>query len=343
MKPFQQGLSVVRKGRSWGIIDAKGNFLVPYGKYKSISDEGFINGYCAVSADVDKTGYIDRSGKLVIPCEYSLCEPFDDQGYAYVETKSYRGDSYMIKANGEKIKLPPDVKPGIQQHGIYDRSGKLIEKVDNVTIGKLSDGLIRVQRIVEHGEFKYGYLDRNGKVVIPFQFSYQPGDFSDGLAIVYPKDNTNFDYAYIDKTGKVVLEIKKGSLQQFSGSRESRYYNFSNGVALSRYNVNGNQATLLFKDGSVKGFNDILKHPKAATATFASMENGYILFIIANSLGLADKNGTVIIEPKFRSLTFFDPVSNLAQASYESSGVSVTGFVDIKGTFVIVKGSSSTF
>ena len=54
----------------------------------------------------------------------------------------------------------------------------------------------------------WGYIDREGKLVIPCQFK-KAGSFSDGYAVV-DKSGTGLpsDYGYIDKTGKFILTAK---------------------------------------------------------------------------------------------------------------------------------------
>lgn len=55
---------------------------------------------------------------------------------------------------------------------------------------------------------KYGYVDKDGKVVIPYQFK-SASSFSDGLARVSVVDNksmTGQRFGYIDKTGQFVIK-----------------------------------------------------------------------------------------------------------------------------------------
>ena len=58
---------------------------------------------------------------------------------------------------------------------------------------------------------KYGYIDKNGKVVIEPQFDYAY-PFSEGLAHV----NKDAKYGFIDKSGKVVIEPQFDEAGAFS-------------------------------------------------------------------------------------------------------------------------------
>ena len=66
-----------------------------------------------------------------------------------------------------------------------------------VDIGVFSEGLVVVTRTGA----KYGFMDKNGSVVIPCEWD-SAGTFSEGLALV--KDD-NGKWGYIDKTGTVVI------------------------------------------------------------------------------------------------------------------------------------------
>ena len=63
---------------------------------------------------------------------------------------------------------------------------------------------------------KYGYIDKKGKVVIPFKYTYL-GSLSEGLIGA----ELNGKFGYLDRTGKVIIPFKFGT-----------FNNFQNGVAL---------------------------------------------------------------------------------------------------------------
>lgn len=70
-----------------------------------------------------------------------------------------------------------------------------------------TDGLAAVQK-----QGKWGYIDQNGKVVIPFTYEEEADNFSEGLALV-KKDGKS---GYIDKKGDVVIPF------QFDGANKFR-------------------------------------------------------------------------------------------------------------------------
>ena len=68
-------------------------------------------------------------------------------------------------------------------------------------------------RVYDKETKKYGYVDKTGKVVIPFEHDYQAGNFYDGLAVAY--DATNAYYGYMDKTGKIVIPCQYAVAKDF--------------------------------------------------------------------------------------------------------------------------------
>lgn len=95
--PFKEGLAIVRKGNSYGVINSKGEMVIPYNLYRFANfgttlDEpvpGFQNGSCVVqNPETGLLGVIDKHGKLLIPCDYLVAHPFDNEGWARVTTTS---------------------------------------------------------------------------------------------------------------------------------------------------------------------------------------------------------------------------------------------------------------
>ncbi|MEY8402787.1 WG repeat-containing protein [Oscillospiraceae bacterium 44-34] len=88
----------------------------------------------------------------------------------------------------------------------------LDQNLDVVDDGKsdFHDGLAMVYNRETQ---KYGYVDKTGKVVIPFEHNSSAGAFNDGLAVVY--DAANAFYGYMDKTGKVVIPSQYTAAKDF--------------------------------------------------------------------------------------------------------------------------------
>lgn len=202
---FSEGAASVCKDGHWGVIDKKGNVMIPF-KYEALGS--FSEGLARVKIN-NKYGFINKQGIIAISAQYDFANDFCD-GFATVA----RNDS--SSATGLRS-------------GFIDRQGKLIAPMEyEVLAASFSEGLISVAAPVHNsaGEWvgwRYGYLDTNGTLVVPTIY-YSAAPFSDGLAMVnIPEgwDGTAGSaginrYGFIDKHGKVVVPLKYTSASMFS-------------------------------------------------------------------------------------------------------------------------------
>ena len=87
---------------------------------------------------------------------------------------------------------------------LLDYSGNVLGEYDHVD--RFSDGLAAVKK-----DKKYGYIDTQGRVVIPLEYDTTYG-FSEGLAPV-KKDGK---WGYIDTQGRVVIQLEYDKAGSFS-------------------------------------------------------------------------------------------------------------------------------
>lgn len=80
-RPFREGLMPVLVGDQWNYINEQGQVVdLNRGRFMYVFD--FFEGLAAVmDKDTMKVGYIDTTGKLVIPCQY---DAYDSMGGVYV-------------------------------------------------------------------------------------------------------------------------------------------------------------------------------------------------------------------------------------------------------------------
>jgi TonB family protein len=137
-----------------------------------------------------KYGYIDKTGKMVIPLMYDDAHKFSE-GLAAV----------WVSVDC------PDLKVGCHLYGYIDKSGQMVLPLQYSGADNFSEGLARV----EIGG-KSGYIDKTGKMVIPLMYD-AASDFSEGLAAVWVIGQR---YGYIDKTGKMVLPPQYDNAEHFA-------------------------------------------------------------------------------------------------------------------------------
>ncbi|MDE7414248.1 MAG: WG repeat-containing protein [Muribaculaceae bacterium] len=266
LENFSEGLASIMIGGKYGFIDKSGKLVIP-AKYSVL--DSFSEDLARVEIG-GKWGFVDKSGKLIIPAEYNYADSFSD-GLA------------IVKIGGK--------------WGVIDKSGKLVipAKYDNA--GDFSEGLADVKI----GE-KWGFINKRGKLVIPAKYDYV-SDFSDGLARV----EIGGKWGFIDKRGKLVIPA------EYDGC-----WKFSDGLA--RVEIGGKMG---FIDKSGK-----LVIP-AEYDYYWDFSEGLAGVEIGGKFGFIDKSGKLVIPAEYDYCDLF------------SDGLAIVkigenyGFIDKSGKLVI--------
>ena len=248
----------VVKDKKCGYIDKTGRLIIPF-KFDGADD--FSEGLAGVSID-GKSGYIDETGKFVISPPSLSGFPFSS-GMALVVIRDFEKDHLHM-----------------HKLGYINRSGKLViqrkEALDSKSLHIsykelfFSEGLVSVE---QNG--KVGFIDKAGKQIIPpIYAAAQP--FSEGLAAVRIKGK----YGYIDRSGKMVIP------PQFEDAGP-----FSEGLAL--INPNGNQWGYIDKSGQlvINGEEFVLARAFSEGLAAVMGKN--------DKYGFIDKTGKFVIQPHF--------------------------------------------
>ena len=170
-EPFSEGLAqgFIYDTGKYGYINKSGIYVIAP---KFNGARGFSEGLASVCIGAGnayvgggKWGYINKKGKIVITPQYDWPGAFKN-GLAFVQMGDPKTGKYgVINKSGEYV-----VKPQFNSH---------------VGVAFL-EGLARVY-IGDSGPFEpgneWGYIDEQGKIVIPLQFADARG-FSEGLAAV---------------------------------------------------------------------------------------------------------------------------------------------------------------
>lgn len=230
-KPFSDGRAAVAIGQKyevkWGFIDQRGQYIVRP-QYDGVDDfdHGTAVAYtCDENPDSVATRrfIINKEGKVIYKGPWTS----DDLFYTVKNGK--------IDISAEELKwtkfsnglapVPFEGKNGLTSYGYIDKTGKVIIKPQFADAKQFSDGFAAISVEVKergHNRNKWGYVDKTGKMVIQPQFADNPGDFTEGLALVsieIPEskqrqliaegiDDSNKRYGFIDKKGKFVIEPK---------------------------------------------------------------------------------------------------------------------------------------
>lgn len=349
---FNAGGAEIRKGSSSALIDAAGNFVVPYNTYNLSSifvagPVGYIvryNGmYQFANINGNWGGYINAGGRVLMTKDVKtgVTDFTDNKLLVKTNNSSAKGVTYTYYTPDGKIfntsQLLEHVVDGI---GIVrttvDNGNKNIyvyKKLTGETISAsyddaspFSDGMARVGLKDAFGILKYGYINTTGKLVVPCMFSEVPGDFSGGFARVQPKDKSAFEYAFINKAGDIVFKqtgadvVKNGKFDHFTNY----------GLAFSERNVMDTTFTIVsnadffralglpadswFVQAGIYTEGEV--NPKLIFSTRAA-RSPYTQMPVYGFINLATKK---VVMPVFDfmnitgSSMYFDPVSHLAYA-----------------------------
>ena len=126
-----------------------------------------------ISADGWKYGYIDLTGKLVIPMDYTLMSGNFLGNYAAVDKSWSTGNNAR----------------SISRYGLIDRNGNIILPLKYVDIipyngnyfNEYGFAVAYIYGDNGNGNELYGAVDKNNNIVIPFEYE-QIGEFIDGKA-----------------------------------------------------------------------------------------------------------------------------------------------------------------
>ena len=255
---FHEGLTDCWDGKKLGFVDEKGRMKIPARFAVTPYQSGFYEGLSAVGIDFGKWGFIDKTGKFVIPPKYFQARQFHD-GLAAVGTwKDGHGYTWaFIDHKGRQVgPVFNDVKDfqdgfaivslvsKTEQAGVMSKDGKLTV-IDAWELDDYQEGLMG---FVKNG--LAGFMDKSGKVVIQAKFA-GVGKFSEGLAPVILNDQPNevskdrFEHRYysndkdrfvgfIDRTGELVIPARfriDHSSTSFINDEKS---SFKNGLAVLR-------------------------------------------------------------------------------------------------------------
>ncbi len=233
-----EGLCKVRKDGKFGYIDYSGKQVIP-GQFDNARQ--FVNGLAAVSMG-DQWGYVDKSGHYAINPQFSEAGNFVNQ-VAVVQSD--------------------------EKWGLIDKSGRFAIRPIFDAIGK--DGFVDGLAVAKLGD-KIGYIDRHGKFAIAPQFD-DADSFSEGLALV----RLGRKWGYINTSGKIVINPQFDVGSRFIGGNAF--------VAMS-----GHQGTINKNGQYVINPGQYRLNPVAGAAGLLEVKS-------SDGIGLMSRDGSGIMQP----------------------------------------------
>jgi hypothetical protein len=210
---FSEGLAGVAVERKYGFINRAGEMVIaprfgvregPRHPNLIVSSGRFAEGLACVSVnETDSYGYVNKKGEFVIPAKFSRAQEFSEGlawvvegGRSGVEPKvgwiDKAGRWVVTKVNGRDFSTHPD--------SFY----YTIAALD----WRYSEGLVPFVVPIGNTDALWGYMDKQGKVVVKPEKFKRLGPFIGGVAWVDFSWTANQDYGYIDKQGRFIWRLK---------------------------------------------------------------------------------------------------------------------------------------
>ncbi len=273
---FNEGLALVKIGGHSGFIGKTGETVIEpqFGD----ASQPFFDGLAMVQAATGKCGYIDRFGRYEIEpvydwaCPFSegialvrvagkygyitkngtfLVEPRYEHANSYSEGHAgvYDGDRWYVLNRSGAIAFGPFGSAGEFREGVanvWHEGGEALLRSDGTIVSPRGVDWLSQYFSCGRIEFsrsdKYGYLDRDGNVVIPPMYD-EASFFQEGLAGV----KLNGRWGYIDTSGAMVIEprfdkasfFKEGGLAYVEVRGKSCYIDRSGNVVLETSFIKG--------------------------------------------------------------------------------------------------------
>jgi hypothetical protein len=319
---FYNGYAAVRftyDNNSWGMIDNEGTVIVP-GIYGYVFNE--LNGMIKV-ADSQLYGFYNITGELVVPVEY-------------VGTSFYYDDRVILES----------MKMGIKHYEVADANGTIIFDSGTREISPYQDGLARRYNDAgfatyynTDGELEiqtywttactflnglacfqddntelYGLFNTDGDIVVEAQYTEVVIFAKDSDFVYVSEGNTLYVHGLIDLTGKSVLQpnyrlFEDGYDRMIFRSiyGESYEWIFDEGITdIDFYDMNGNLYTKKYDNGWIiyKG-NDVIVSNIYDQVKYSPSKNMFVTYL-DGKMGLEDIDGTIILEPIFSFLDYYN-------------------------------------
>lgn len=280
---LSEGLIAVHNGEKWGFIDTTGKVVIDFQFDDPLSitqnNPKFSEGLACVQIAAkhkakdtwNRYGYIDKSGKFVIPPVYKHAYDFSD-GLA------------VVLIGG--------------RHGYINKAGSVVIKPQLYVGHNFSDGLSAMAVPGRNDTYKWGYIDKAGKVVIRPQFEWAT-DFHEGHAAVRIKGK----WGFIDKNGKIVVQPVYDKVGNFNDGLAA--------VAISDTPLNPGETFHKGRWGYVDKSGSLVIPLRFVEAKQFSEGLACVKFEdpaspLSSIGGYIDRTGKTIIAPQFRYCTEFE-------------------------------------
>jgi hypothetical protein len=196
-----------------GYIDREGRTVHPFTLYGAMH---FSGGLALVGFDGVKMAYVDKTMRVVFQMRDGEYGGQFSEGLATIRMGVRGKFGYMDRTG--RVVIPPiydearEFSEGLAlvsqegRYGFIDKTGKVVIPLQYFYGSSFSEGLAAVTSSGDWQVPGWGYIDREGRVRVALNLDYA-APFSGGLAAIdRVTDRQNIPDAYIDAQGRFVWE-----------------------------------------------------------------------------------------------------------------------------------------
>jgi hypothetical protein len=304
-------------GQKWGYINHKGKFVTPV-KYEDAGDFQ-PNGLAAVKTK-GEYGLINHYGQYIVHPQYSYINPFSDSRAVVMDDKGFkvineRGKvltgkaySYISNYQNERALFAGTAEDGRYLYGFLNKQGKEVIPLKYESATDFNED----KAVVRVAEGQYELIDRKGRTLHSFSKAYV-GALSDGLMAFQLEAAGKF--GFMNENGEVVIEPSFAGAQPFKDGRAI----VNTDETFFRYGLIDQSGRFIIEPD----YNDILFLGEGRVALGKAIDE--TIPFAGSKYAIADLNGKILTEFKYMNVMEYN--NGLASASDTRN----TFFIDKNG------------
>lgn len=291
---YLEGAAVIKEGELYGYADDRGEIIIePQFQFAS----PFFSGLASVELN-GKKGYIDQTGDFVIEPIYEFAYSFSNglaqvklgENWGIINTKGEMVQNEKISPVGGNYKFHDGlalVEAG-QYYSYINEAGELAIEGNFKEASPFENEIACVQIYTEDRGDVYGYINTQGEYIIEPRFKIA-NNFNEGLAFAAGDVLNEIPDGYIDMEGNCVIELKD----------TTDAFGFSDGLAFI-HKRSGDETHPCYIDTQGNEVIDLRNLDAGNQYQQGAFKNGYaVIMSNDNHVGLIDKNGAYVFEPKY--------------------------------------------
>ena len=310
--------------------------------YNTVYTQG--PGLYATSSSVTRYGIIDeKTKKNILPLSYKTAYTASEDGlYIITDTLDKVGlynaknGKFLVQPMYNRIEAFSEGLAVVQKrvttgsyysydyfYGAIDKNGKLVIPDNYSYLSNCRDGLLSFKK-----EDKYGFIDKNNSVVIPAMYA-NAENFANGLAPVRLSDSSK--YGYINTQNQFVIAPKYVDAEAFYKGYANVFVS-KKGYSISKGNYGQDKVGLI----NTKG-NEVIP----PVYKYISLMNSQGSFKVTDNdekQGLIDSTGKIILPIENKSIAEFN--NEIAKVE-KTSGM--FGLVNAKGVWLLPANYNEVF